>query len=114
MSEATLFLLQPGFDDEKQPGKKFFCPSGTLIEGVLAVYPQLKEKIKVERVPFPRPRQAVIAAAGEANQGLPLLVLAGKSDSQHVTGEHEGRSLVSGKEPIAAYFAETYGIDWAH
>ncbi|WP_205880117.1 DUF3088 family protein [Lampropedia aestuarii] len=85
-------MLQPGFDDEKQPGKKFFCPSSTLIEGVLAVYPQLK-KITVERVPFPRPRQAVIAAAAKANQG---------------------RSRVSGKEPLAAYLAETYGIDGAH
>ncbi|RMX08682.1 DUF3088 domain-containing protein [Corticibacter populi] len=114
MSKPTLFLLQPGFDDEKQPGKTFFCPAGTFIEGVLAVYPQLKDQIEVRRVPFPRPRQAVIAAAGEANQSLPLLVLDGQSDSSQVTGEHEGHSLVAGKEAIAAYFAETYGIDWSH
>lgn len=114
MSQATLFLLQPGFDDAKQPDKTFFCPSGTLIEGVLAVYPQLKEKIDVQRVPFARPRQAVVAAAGDANQGLPLLVLNEKSSSEHVTGEHEGRSLIAGKDAIAAYFAETYGIDWSH
>ncbi|MDR2128227.1 MAG: DUF3088 domain-containing protein [Burkholderiaceae bacterium] len=114
MSRPTLFLLASGFADEKQPGKKFFCPSCAFLEGVLAVYPQIKEKIDIQRVPFPRPRQQVIAAAGEENQSLPLLVLAGKSNSPHVTGEHNGRSLVDGKKAIAAYFAETYGIDWAH
>ena len=114
MSAPTLFLLNPGFSDAAQPGKKFFCPACIFVEGLLATYPEQLASLKVERVGFTRPRPAVIAAAGEANQGLPLLVLEGKSDSIHVTGEHNGHSLVAGKEAIAAYFAETLAIDWGH
>ena len=114
MSTHTLFLLKPGFEDPNIPGVTFFCPSCIFVEGLLAAYPQLLDTVQVERVGFARPRDAVIRVAGEENQGLPLLVIEGISQSAHITGTHERRSLVSGKDAIAAYFAERFGIDVTH
>ncbi|SHE93135.1 Protein of unknown function [Lampropedia hyalina DSM 16112] len=114
MSQATLFLLKPGFTDAAQPGKTFFCPSCVYVEGLLGTYPQLLEQLQVVRVDFPRPRAAIIALAGAENQSAPLLVLDAISHSAHVTGEYEGRSLIDGKDAIAAYLAEQYGIDLSH
>lgn len=45
MSQATLFLLKPGFTDAAQPGKTFFCPSCVYVEGLLGTYPQLLEQL---------------------------------------------------------------------
>ncbi|CAM4376819.1 DUF3088 domain-containing protein [Kerstersia similis] len=114
MSKPVLFLLEPGFTDAKHPGTRFFCPAGAFVEGVLSYYPQLREQVEVRYVGFERPRPAVVELAGEANQGLPLLVLPGASHSSQVTGEHEGRALVAGKDGIVAYFAETYGSAVSH
>jgi DUF3088 family protein len=73
-----LFLLKPDFEDPAYPGQRFFCWQCALLEGVLASFPSLQTKIDVMRIPWPRPRRAVIEIVGEANQSLPLLVLASR------------------------------------
>jgi hypothetical protein len=74
MSRDRIFLLQPGFEDPTKPGERFFCPYSNQIEGLLASFPELAKKVEIARLPFPRPRQAVIDVVGVENQGLPLLV----------------------------------------
>lgn len=69
-----LFLLESEFDDPALPGRKFHCRDCITIEGLLAAFPECAAKIEVIRVPYPRPRAAVIEAIGEANQNLPALV----------------------------------------
>lgn len=75
MSRDRLFLIAPGFEDPAHPGRRFFCPDCNQVEGLLATNPGLADAIDVVRVPFPRPRAAVIALLGEANQSLPVLIL---------------------------------------
>jgi hypothetical protein len=75
MSRDRIFLLQPGFEDPARPGERFFCPYSNQVEGLLASFPEVQTKADVVRLPFPRPRQPVIAVVGEENQSLPLLVL---------------------------------------
>ena len=75
-SRDKLFLLEPGFEDPNHPGQRFVCPHSNQIEGVLASFPELAGQLDIERVPFARPRRAVIAELGEANQSLPALILA--------------------------------------
>jgi hypothetical protein len=101
MKKDKLFLIIPDFADAAYPGRRFHCWHCTLMEGMLAAFPELAKKIDVERVPYPRPRASVIAVAGEANQNLPLLVLA------------DG-SLVIEKDDILKALTERHGFPEAH
>ncbi|MDN3273805.1 DUF3088 domain-containing protein [Frankia sp. RB7] len=83
MTRDRLFLLRPNFEDPAYPGRRFYCWHCALIEGLLASFPALAEKFDVERIAWPKPRQAVIELVGEENQWLPLLVLADGTTSPH-------------------------------
>ncbi|MCC4596892.1 DUF3088 domain-containing protein [Xanthomonas campestris pv. phormiicola] len=85
----TLFLAAPGFHVDGQG--PFYCGDGIAIEGVLALYPQVLAWLDVQRIAFERPRSAVVALLGEAHQSLPVLVLAGDSDTHGVAFTLHGR-----------------------
>ena len=76
MTRDRLFLLRPGFEDPAYPGQRFYCWHCALIEGVLASFPALADKIDVERIAWPKPRREVIALVGEENQGWTVGVAA--------------------------------------
>jgi hypothetical protein len=114
MDGDTLFLLAPGFEDPAYPGEVFYCWHCALLEGVLASFPDLAARLDVRRVPWPRPRNAVIEWAGEANQSLPLLVLADGETSAHRTGLHAGRAFIADKDGILAALSERHGFPAPH
>lgn len=114
MSKDTLFLLMPGFEDPAYPGQTFYCEHCALIEGVLASFPALGEKIEIMRIAWPRPRPDVIALVGEENQSLPLLILAQGDSSIHQTGEYEGRAFISDKDAILKALSERHGFAQPH
>jgi hypothetical protein len=112
MSRDKLFLIAPGFSDPKHPGVTFVCPSCNSIEGLLAGFPDLALKIDVQRVPFARPRADVIAAVGEDNQALPVLVLAGDAppDAKHA----DGKAFTSETARILELLSERHGFPRLH
>lgn len=112
--KATLYLLDPSFEDAAYPGQKFFCRHGALVEGVLGNFPEVRDQITIERVAFPRPRQAVVAAIGEANQSLPVLVLPAGEISQSATGIANGHAFAAGSNAILATLAERHGLPVIH
>jgi hypothetical protein len=114
MTRDRLFLLRPGFEDPAYPGQRFYCWHCALMEGVLASFPQLAEKLDVERITWPRPRQPVIELVGEENQSLPLLVLADGATSPHQTGTHRGRAFIADKDAILAALSERHGFPGPH
>ena len=114
MTRDRLFLLRPGFEDPAFPGQRFYCWHCALIEGVLASFPQLAEKLDVERIVWPRPRLPVIALVGEESQSLPLLVLADGMTSPHQTGSHHGRAFIADKDAILAVLSERHGFPDPH
>ena len=114
MTRDRLFLLRPGFEDPAFPGRSFYCWHCALIEGLLVSFPQLADKLDVERIAWPRPRQAEIALAGEENQSLPLLVLAVGATSPHQTGSHQGRAFIADKDAILAALSERHGFPDPH
>jgi hypothetical protein len=114
MTRDRLFLLRPGFEDPAFPGRRFYCWHCALIEGVLASFPALAEKLDVERIAWPRPRKAVIALVGEENQSLPVLVLANGATSAYQTGNHEGRAFIADKDAILAALSERHGFPDPH
>jgi len=74
MSRDTLFLLDHEWADPAYGGERlFYCKDCMTIEGLLATFPDRAANIEVVRVPWPRPRAAVVDAIGEANQNLPAL-----------------------------------------
>ncbi|WP_027547009.1 DUF3088 domain-containing protein [Bradyrhizobium sp. WSM2254] len=114
MTRDLLFLLRPGFEDPAYPGRRFYCWHCALMEGVLASFPQLADKLDVERIAWPQPRQAVIALVGAENQSLPLLVLADGTTSRHQTGSHRGRAFIADKDAILAALSERHGFPDPH
>jgi hypothetical protein len=107
-----LFLVNPDWHDDQ--GGPWFCPAGAVIEGVLAFYPALFDRLEVTRVDFPRPRPAVVDQVGEAHQGCPLLVLDGELDWPDArTSEATGCRFLQ-DEAIIPYLAARYGIGLPH
>lgn len=117
MPRDRLFLLKPDFADAAYPGGAFYCPACASVEGLLSYYPQLRHRLDVQYVEFPRPRTAILEAIGEANQGCPVLVLDEATPSPQAApvkvGEG-GRRFLSGIDAIAAYFAERHGTARPH
>ena len=112
MAKDKLYLIKPGFTDPNRDDGPFVCPFCNQIEGLLASFPDLAAHIEVERIDFPRPRAAVIAAVGEANQGLPLLVF---GDAPPADANHYGETAyVQDTNRILILLAERHGFPKPH
>ena len=106
MSRDTLFLLEHEFADPAFGGERvFYCKDCMTIEGLLATFPERAAAIDVVRVPWPRPRAAVVAAIGETNQNLPALVWAREDGSF---------GFVNEIEVLLAALAERHGFPERH
>jgi hypothetical protein len=114
MTRDTLILLHRLTDNPAFPGQLFYCEHCVLMEGVLACFPELAERLDVERVAWPRPRGAVVARIGEENQDLPVLILAEDAPDGLATGTANGRRFVAGKDAILAALAARHGIPLPH
>jgi len=114
MDRDKLFLLRPGFEDPAFPGQLFYCWHCALMEGVLASFPELAWRLDVERIAWPRPRDAVVELVGQDNQSVPLLVLAEGATSRYQTGTFEGRGFIADKDKILAALSERHGFPDPH
>ncbi|ANU06974.1 DUF3088 family protein [Paraurantiacibacter namhicola] len=74
MARDTLFLLERSYTGSD--GAEYFCRDCVEVEGLLALYPELAERMEIVRVPWERPRTAVVQAIGQDEQNCPALVLA--------------------------------------
>jgi len=72
----TLYLLPTDYPDPAHGGEIFYCEACITVEGMLAAYPEHAANLNIVRVPWPRPRKAVVEAIGEESQNLPALVFA--------------------------------------
>jgi hypothetical protein len=72
-----LFLLTPGFTDSARDGegKRYYCPDCAFLEGVLNCCPELRTRLDIRYIDYPRPRRAIVELVGDAHQGCPNLVL---------------------------------------
>lgn len=112
MAKDTLFLIAPGFEDPKHPGVTFVCPHCNQIEGLLAAFPDLAERLDIHRVGFTRPREAVIAQVGEQNQSLPLLIFSG--DAPEDATVHGDKRFIQDTKRILSLLAERHGFPQLH
>ena len=65
-----LYLLDPQFEDPALPGRSFYCRDCVTIDGLLARFPDKATMLDVIRIPYPRPRDAVIAVVGPRSREL--------------------------------------------
>lgn len=110
MAKDTLYLLPMGFDKE---GQQRFCPDCAMMEGYLARYPRLLDVVDIVRVDYARPRAALVARLGEANQNAPTLILAEASPDAGPHGEilsANGLSFLTDARPITRWLADKYGL----
>jgi len=106
LARERLFLLAPGFDKDGIPS---FCGPCAMVEGFLGYFPQVRETLEIVYYPFPRPRAAIVDRVGEANQSMPVLVLAGPSDHPDVQ-QVNGNWFVIDPKPICRFLAERHGL----
>ena len=106
MARDRLFLLAPGFEKDGIPS---FCGPCAMVEGFLGYFPQVRETLEIVYYPFPRPRAAIVDLVGEANQSMPVLVLAGPSDHPDVQ-QVNGNWFVIDPKPICRFLAERLGL----
>jgi hypothetical protein len=120
MSEAgqgtrdRLILIDPASTDPAYPDAHYFCFDCIVIEGVLAAYPGLRERLDVEHVAWARPRERVVALVGEAHQSLPLLILADDAPDVLATGEANGLRFADTRDAILEALAARHGIPRRH
>lgn len=113
MTRDKLFL-RPDFLDPAFPGKWNYCWRCALIEGVLTSLPKLARNLDIERVKWSRPRQPAMEMVGEANQSLPLLVLADGRTSNHQSGKLEGQAFINDKDHILSTLSKRHVFPLPH
>lgn len=116
---TKLFLLKPNFTDDKinKAGQQYYCPSCAAIEGVLAYYPFLREKVEVIYVDFAKPRPQIVSLLGAENQGCPVLVLNDEKASESGNGHIQvdgNKAFINSTEGIMQYLADVYKIALPH
>lgn len=110
-----LFLLRPGFLDQGQG--PYFCPGCAHVEGMLSYHPELRDKVEIIYLDFPRPRPALIELIGEANQGCPKLVLAAApAVIPEGVGlrQSNGNFFVDEAKEVCLYLAHAHGVSRPH
>ncbi len=111
-----LFLLPPLFPDPRAGQGPYHCPECVQVEGLLASFPFLRDRVEVRYIDFPRPRADVVALIGMENQSCPVLVFAGEPPAGFAAAGRatNGRSFASGYAAIAAAFAAAHGTSLPH
>ncbi|WP_428985298.1 DUF3088 family protein [Shewanella corallii] len=109
-----LYLLKRDFLDGDS---RYFCPYCLRIEGLMAMFPEIRHSIEVRYVDFAKPRGELPDFLGEANQSCPNLVL---TDGDRYGSEKysvmapTGTRHIDSTDNIIAYFIERFGLPQMH
>lgn len=115
MTRPCLFLLKPSFPDPRAGPGLYFCPHCATVEGILSLYPAVRERLDVRYVDFPRPRSEVVEILGAEHQACPVLVLPAEWPEPKVPcRQANGRLFFVGAAEIAAFLAEWASIGLPH
>lgn len=87
MQQTILYLLKSQFIDTKVGEEPLFCPQCSPIEGLMAMFPDVRQNLDVRYVEFARPRGDMAQYTGEF-QGCPQIVLP-DGDDTHSQGLSE-------------------------
>jgi len=104
-----LFMLKPGFfDGDKGP---FYCRDSIAIEGMLGMFPQLRDAIDIVYVEYARPRLPIIAQIGIENQSAPALVVTAQVIAPEFAFKTAmGQRFLDDQALILRYLSIRYGV----
>ncbi|MDB5437680.1 MAG: hypothetical protein JWM33_107 [Caulobacteraceae bacterium] len=104
-----LYLLKPGF---KNGGLgPLYCGDSVAVEGLLSFFPALRDAVEVHYIAFERPRGPLVETLGEANQSVPVLILAQgatPTDEGVETQPANGRLFIADEKIIRRYLSSQY------
>ncbi|SFF83036.1 Protein of unknown function [Novosphingobium sp. CF614] len=105
-----LFLMKPGFVNAGLG--PFYCGDSVSVEGMLGFFPELREKLAITYIEFPRPRQAIIDLIGAEHQSVPVLVLAEDSSvPESVKARFSAdRRFIDDEKQIRQYLSLRHGL----
>ena len=113
----TLFLLKSNFTDPKAGSGTFYCPYCIRIEGLLSVFPILRQTLQIVYVEFAKPRGMLPDFAGSEDQSCPQLVFPeGDDDFSHqwsVAGVGATRRIED-TQHIEAYLSTRFNLPTRH
>jgi hypothetical protein len=105
-----LFLMKPGFVNAGLG--PFYCGDSVSIEGLLSFFPDLRKKVDVIYIDFPRPRRAIVDAIGETHQSVPVLILSGDGIAPDMieTKTSNGNRFIDDEKQIRQYLSFSHGF----
>ena len=108
-----LFLMKPGFPNAGLG--PFYCGDSVPVEGLLGFFPELRDKLDVTYIDFPRPRQAIVDLVGEANQSVPVLVLGDEASVPAGVDvkDAEGHRFIDDERHIRQYLSARHALPTA-
>lgn len=108
-----LFLMKPGFSNAGLG--PFYCGDSVSVEGLLGFFPDLRDRVDIIYIDFPRPRQGIVDLIGEGHQSVPVLVLADdRTDAAGVdTKTAGGRRYIDDEKRIRQYLSARHDLPTA-
>lgn len=116
MAETILYILKSKFPDPKHGDQLFFCPQCSAIEGLLAMFPDVRQNLDVRYVDFARPRGNMAEFVGD-NQSCPQIVLPDGDDAYSVGLSEAGRDVTQRIEAptvVQRYLIQRFDLPQSH
>lgn len=117
MTKPILFLLRPDFLDPAVGPQTFYCHYCMRIEGMLAAFPKIRDKLDIRYVDFAKPRGDLPKFAGSENQSCPQLILFDGDDdvsNAHRVDALNGARRIEDTTAIQDYLSERFGLSRRH
>ena len=116
MAKTILYLLKSKFPDPKHGDQLFFCPQCSPVEGLLAMFPDVRQNLDVRYVDFARPRGDMEEFVGD-NQSCPQIVLPNGDDAHSTELSDAGQGATRRIEDPAGvqrYLIDRFGLSHPH
>ncbi len=116
MASTILYLLKSKFPDPQHGDQLFFCPQCAAIEGLLAMFPDVRQNLDVRYVNFSRPRGDMPEYV-EDNQSCPQIVLPGGDDAHSAGLSEPGQSAtrrIEDHADVQRYLIDKFGLSHPH
>ncbi len=102
MTLDRLFILKSDRQNYSNLANNLYCWTSELLEILLRTFPDLNQKIDVERVCTQESIESVADLVGEFNPSLPILVFADNAPRGMEAEDYQGIRFVKGNKIMAA------------
>jgi hypothetical protein len=111
---VLLFLFKRDFVDASQ---RYFCPHCLRVEGLMALFPEIRHAIEVRYVDFAEPRGQLAEWVGDDQQSCPQLIFVNGDDSLSAAYSQRaptGIVHINRTNDILSYLIERFKLPQIH